>query len=334
MTVINSSEMKTRLKSGGVSFMSITPFEKDGTPDYDGYRENLRFTLDKIKNFESCTMTPIGSNGEATNLSDDESKKITKICIDEVNGQIPVIVGAGKPGTKETIKLSKYAQEMGADGVQIILPYYFIPTEEGMFQHFVKLAESIDIGIVIYNNPAFSGSWIKPTLMKKLIDKIGDKIIGVKENTPHLMLFDSMVKTLKDTGTSIYSGFGEQWYKYQFPWGADGLATPFGNFYPEFPINLYKAAKKYDFEGIRQLMDNMQPYYAFVGKCNAKRPDTGMMSKPGGSIYGEGNVRFGIIKEAMNLMGLRGGYSGLPLMGIDDNEREELKEILKVLNLL
>jgi 4-hydroxy-tetrahydrodipicolinate synthase len=217
------------------------------------------------------------------------------------------------------------------DGIQVILPYYFIPTEEGMYEHYKAVVEAVNIGVIVYNNPAFAGSWVNPKLMKKMIDDFGGdgKIASVKENTPHLMLFNSMVKELKDTGVSIHSGFGEQWYAYQFPWGADGLATPFGNFYPEYPINIYKAAKKYDFEEMRKELEKMEPYYEFVARCSAKRKDTGILGKPGGAIYGEGNVRFGVIKEAMRIVGLNGGYMRKPLTNLEDSERDELKEVLK-----
>ncbi|MGI6169875.1 MAG: dihydrodipicolinate synthase family protein, partial [Christensenellales bacterium] len=246
----------------------------------------------------------------------------------------PVIAGTGCASTYQTIRMSQYAQSLGADGVQIIHPFYFVPTVEGMLQHYQKVAEAIDIGIIVYNNPAFSQSWVNPKLMLRLIERTEGKISGIKENTPHLMLFDAMVQALKGSGVAISSGFGEKWYAYQFPYGSDGMVSPFGNFFPEYPIKLYNAAQRYDFDEIRSLLDMMKPYYDFVGRCSAARGDTGIQAKPGGSIYGEGNLRFGVLKEAMNLMGLRGGYMRLPLVGLEDNERSELKQILKVLKLM
>ena len=325
------SELKGHLK--GLCFVNVTPFDEDGTLNLDAYRENLRFTLDKVRGVE-CTITPCGSNGEFASMSEEEHRSVIKACVEVVNGEHPVIAGAGRASTYETVKMCRYAQEVGADGVQIIHPYYFVPTLDGMYQHYKTVAESIDIGIVVYNNPAFSQSWINPKLMRRIVDDTEGKICGIKENTPHLMLFDAMVQAMKGTGVSISSGFGEKWYAYQFPYGADGFVSPFGNFFPEFPIKLYQAAQKYDFDAIRGLLDTMEPYYAFVGRCSAARGDTGVIGKPGGSIYGEGNVRFGILKEAMNLMGLRGGYMRLPLTGLNDKERDELREILRALKLL
>lgn len=320
----------------GIAFMTVTPFLENGDVDYEGYRKNVRFLIDKIRaNPCKCTITPCGSNGEFPHLTDEEQKEIIRICVEEVNGLVPVIAGAGRASTKRTIDISKYAQDVGADGVQVIIPYYYIPTVDGVMEHYKLLADALDIGIVVYNNPAFSGSWLKPGQMKQLIELLGDKVVAVKENTPHLMLFNSMAKALRGTGVRLLSGFGEQWYVYQFPWGADGLATPFGNFFPEFPIALKKAADNYDFATMRALLDKMAPYYEFVGRCTARRGDTGVLTKPGGSIYGEGNVRFGVIKEAMNLVGLNGGDMRAPLkLHMSDEERAELKEILHNLNLL
>ena len=329
-------ELQRHLKKGGVSYMAVTPFKENGDVDYEGYRQNIRWLVDKIKDFENCTLTPCGSNGEFPHLSHEEHKRVMQICVEEVNGAVPVICGTGRASTHETIELSRFAQEIGADGVQVILPYYFVPMEDGMYAHYEKLAEAIDIGIVIYNNPAFSGSWIQPPLMKKMLEGFGanGKIAGVKDNTPHMMSFDGMASVVKQFDVPLYSGFGEKWYMYQYPWGADGLATPFGNFFPEYPRDVFLASQKNDNKKIDELISMMQPYYAFVGRCNAVRKDTGVLYKPGTAIYGEGNFRFGVVKAAMNLMGLHGGIMRLPLTGPTEKETAELKEILKGLGLL
>ena len=317
----------------GLTFVTVTPFDEDGRLDLDAYRYNVRWMMEKTKGIECC-ITPCGSNGEFAHMNEDEHKAVLKACIEEVRGQHPVIAGAGAASTYHTIRMSQYAQEIGADGVQIILPYYFVPTEEGMLLHFKKLAEAIDIGIVVYNNPMFTSSWIKPQLMLKIIDACNGKISGVKENTPHLMLFDALCKALKPTGVGVVSGMGEKWYAYQFPYGAAGMLSPFGNFFPEYPIEMYKASKKNDFDKIRSLLEMMDPYYSFVGRCSKKYGDTSIQPKPGGAIYGEGNLRFGITKAAMNLVGLKGGHMRLPLTGISQEETEELKGILKNLGLI
>lgn len=329
-------ELNKKLNQGGVNYMVVTPFHEDQTVDYDGLQENVRFLLQKIKGFDHCTITPAGSNGEFAHLNDEELKKVIKTCVETVDGQAVVIAGTGRSSAFVTAEISQYAQSVGADGLQIILPYYFIPTEQGMYEHFEYIASKVDLGIVVYNNPAFTASWVNPPLMKRMIEGFGQnsKIAAIKENTPHLMLFQSMVKTLKGSGVPIFSGFGEQWFAYQFPWGAAGLATPFGNFFPEFPRDMYLASLNNDVKAMGKLLDRMDPYYAFVGRCSAARKDTGIYAKPGGAIYGEGNIRFAVVKAAMNLMGLRGGRMRLPIEDINQKEKDELKEVLQGIGLL
>ncbi len=332
--MLTPTELRTHLKKGGVNFMVTTPFTEDQEVDYEGLKVNIEFMLEKTKDFDTCVLTPTGSNGEFVHLNDEELKNVIRTSVETVAGRKVVVAGTGRADAYSTIKMTQYAESVGADGAQVILPYYFIPFEDGMFDHFKQLADAINIGIVVYNNPGFTSSWIKPPLMKRIITEIGEKIAGIKENTPHLMLFNAMAKMVKETGVSLYSGFGEQWFAYQFPWGADGMASPFGNFYPEFPMGMYKAAVEYDFDTMRYWLDRMEPYYAFLGRCTAARRDTGTLMKPGGSIYGEGNIRFGAAKDAMNMMGLRGGRMRTPLESLTVKEKDELREILKYLGLL
>lgn len=316
--------------------MLVTPFDGEGNVMIDAMRDNIRFLLEKTKGFSDCTITPLGSNGELAHLSTEDAKKVMKMSAEEIGGKATLIMGTGRASTHETLELSKYAESVGSDGVQVVIPYYFVPTEEGIYLHYKKLCDSLNIGVVVYNNPAFSGAWINPQLMKKMVTEFGEegKIASIKENTPHLMLFDKMVKAMRPHDIGIYSGFGEQWYAYQYPWGADGLATPFGNFFPEYPMEMFKAGQRDDRETMKNWLEKMQPYYSFVGRCSANRKDVGIAAKPGGAIYGEGNVRFGVIKEAMNIMGLNGGNMRLPLTMLNEAERSELKEILKDLGLI
>ena len=161
---MNLDELKKHLS--GLHFVNVTPFDEDGTLNLGAYRDNLKWMLEKIKGFD-CTITPCGSNGEFASMSEEEHRAVIKACVEVVNGEHPVIAGAGRASTYDTVKMCQYAQEVGADGVQIIHPYYFVPTVEGMYQHYKHIADAIDIGIVVYNNPAFSQSWINPTLMRE-----------------------------------------------------------------------------------------------------------------------------------------------------------------------
>lgn len=329
--MLKLNELKKKLN--GVNVVLITPFKENGEVNYEGMKENVRFLMEKFAGKE-CFFTPCGSSGEFTSLTKEENQKIIEMVVKEVNGKFPVVAGTGEAGTMKAVEMAKFAQSVGADGLQIILPYYFVPTEEGMYQHYKAIAEAVDIGILIYNNPAFSQSWIKPHLMLKLSQFAN--IVGVKENTPHFMLGEQMIKTLKEsTDMAFFCGFGEKWYAYQFMLGVNGFVSSIANFAPDLSYKLYEAGKNYDVKGVRNVMNTFEPWFKFVGKVAAFHgPDTGIASKPGGSIYGEGNVRFAAIKEAVSAIGLHGGTVRLPLVGITDQERAELKTVLKEMKLI
>ncbi len=177
-------DLKKAMK--GVVIVQTTPFNKDGSLDLEGMRANTRWLLERTAG-KDFIFTPMGSTGEFYAMSDDECKAVIKMVVEEVKGKNVVMAGAARAGTPETIKMCQYAKSVGADGVQVVLPYYHTPMEEGMYQHYKEIAESVgkDFGIIVYNNPDVSGSWIKPPLMAKL-SKIPN-IIADKENTPYIM---------------------------------------------------------------------------------------------------------------------------------------------------
>jgi 4-hydroxy-tetrahydrodipicolinate synthase len=202
-------KLKERMK--GVHVVQTTPFNKDDSLDIEGMRSNTRWLM-KNNAGKNITIVPLGSTGEFYALSDDETKAVIEMVVKEVNGMFPVIVGAARASTRETIKMCRLAEAAGADGVQIVLPYYHIPEEEGLYQHFKQVAESIKISITVYNNPATTGSWVKPELMVKL-SKIPN-IIALKENTPDVRAFYKMRRALDPKDMVILAGLGGEMYSF------------------------------------------------------------------------------------------------------------------------
>ena len=102
---------------------------------------------------------PAGSTGEAYTLSDTERLQVIQTVIDCAAGRLPVVAGTGAAGTDQAISLSKAAERAGADGVQVVLPYYHVPSEEGLVRHYRRIADALQIGVIIYNNAAVSKLW-------------------------------------------------------------------------------------------------------------------------------------------------------------------------------
>jgi 4-hydroxy-tetrahydrodipicolinate synthase len=216
--------------------------------------------------------------------------------------------------------MCQYAESVGADGVQVILPYYMVPTEEGMYEHYKQIAASISIGVLVYNFPAVSGSWIKPHLMAKL-SKIPN-IIAAKENTPAIASYYAMRKAVDPKDAAILSGLAEFFYSMQALYGSPGFVSGLANFAPELAYSVYEAAVAKDFNKAADIVRFIDPYFSFNGKVTANHgPHTGV------GIDG-GMMAFAVLKAAMDIVGLRGGEVRLPLVGLTDAEKDELKEIL------
>jgi 4-hydroxy-tetrahydrodipicolinate synthase len=315
-------ELKKKLK--GVIIVNTTPFNKDGSMDLGGYRNNLRWLLEKTigKDF---IFNPLGSAGEFYSMSDDECKAVMKATVEEVNGKLPVFVGAGRPGTQETIKMCQYAESVGADGVQVILPYYFVSTEEGAYLHYKSIAESIKIAVMVYNNPGPTGCWIKPSLMAK-IAKVPN-IIACKENTLNLTQYIQMKKAIDPNDMTLFCGLGEQFYSYEAIFGCAGFVTSGANFMPDWSYSIYQTTEARDFTKVDQLLNNMALYREFFDRITSKRPHIGIGDNTA-PMY------LSIVKYAMDMVGLRGGEVRLPITGLTTEEKVELEIVLKKLKII
>jgi len=166
----------------------VTPFTKSEEID----EERLRFLINwHIKNKTDAILV-CGTTGESATLSHSEHKKVIDIAVDEAKKRISVVAGCGSNSTKEALELTHYAKKRGADFALIITPYYNKPTQEGMYQHYKKIADSVAIPIVVYNVPSRTGINILPSTTSALY-KDYKNIIGIKEASGSL---DQMIKLM------------------------------------------------------------------------------------------------------------------------------------------
>jgi 4-hydroxy-tetrahydrodipicolinate synthase len=129
-------------------------------------------------------LVPCGTTGESPTLSHEEHRRVTEICIEEANGRVPVIAGAGSNSTAEAISLAQHAKKAGANAVLCATGYYNKPSQEGLYRHYAALAEAVDIPILLYNIPGRAIVDISVETMGRL-SKIAN-IIGVKDATANL----------------------------------------------------------------------------------------------------------------------------------------------------
>jgi 4-hydroxy-tetrahydrodipicolinate synthase len=158
----------------GAMVAIVTPFKNDQV-DERALRELIEF---QIAN-GTDGIVPCGTTGESATLTHEEHDRVIEITINAVKKRVPVIAGTGSNNTAEALRLTKHAYEAGADGALIVCPYYNRPTQEGLYQHFKTIAESVPIPIILYNIPGRTGVNLMPEMVAKLA-KIKN-IVGIKE---------------------------------------------------------------------------------------------------------------------------------------------------------
>ena len=157
----------------------ITPFTRDEV-DYDSFRKIIEWSIKQ----GSHGFVPCGTTGESPTLSHDEHKEVVEACIKIVDKRVPVIAGTGSNNTTEAIEFTKHAEKLAADAALVVTPYYNKPTQEGLYLHYKKIAESTNLPIIIYNIPGRSIVDMSIATMVEL-SKIKN-IIGVKDATNDL----------------------------------------------------------------------------------------------------------------------------------------------------
>lgn len=160
---------------GGSIVAIVTPF-KDGRVDEAKLKELVEF---QIKNGTSG-IVPCGTTGESPTLSTAEHERVIEICIKAAKKRVPIIAGTGSNSTEEAVSLTKHATDAGANGALIVSPYYNKPTQRGLYLHFKKIAESVDIPIILYNIAGRTGVNIEPATIAQLAKECKN-IVGVKE---------------------------------------------------------------------------------------------------------------------------------------------------------
>lgn len=169
----------TREKFRGSFPALITPF-KDGAVDEPAFRKLVAWQIAE----GSHGLVPCGTTGESPTLSHDEHMRVVELCVQEANGKVPVVAGAGSNSTAEALLLTRHAKDVGADAVLSVTGYYNKPSQEGLYHHYATIAEAVDIPIILYNIPGRAIVEIAVETMVRL-SKIAN-IIGVKDATANL----------------------------------------------------------------------------------------------------------------------------------------------------
>ena len=229
----------------------VTPF-KNGKIDEDALRELIEFQIEN----GTHGIVPCGTTGESPTLSHEEHEYVIELTVEAVNKRVPVIAGTGSNSTKEAIRLTRFAKEIGADAALVVVPYYNKPTQEGLYQHFKQIASQVDIPIILYNIPGRSGVNVAPETIARLAGDFKN-IVGVKEAAGSI---PQASKIFQLCGMDFLVLSGED--ALNFPLlsiGAQGFITVTANIAPRDVAELYNSFNKGDIEKARDLHYKLMP---------------------------------------------------------------------------
>ena len=282
----------------------VTPF-KNGEVDEEKFRELIEFQIaGGIK-----AIVPCGTTGESATLTHDEHDRVIEIAIGQVKGRIPVIAGAGSNNTAEALRLTTKAKEAGADAALLITPYYNKPTQEGLYQHFKKIAETVDIPIILYNVPGRTGVCIDPATVARL--SAIPNIIGIKEASGSMK-----------QATDIIGLCGEDFI---FLSGEDSLVYPLLCVGGQGIISVVSNAAPRD---MALLCDEF-----FAGNHKKALAIYNKLLPLCHAMFYETNPA--PVKAALNMMGkLESAEMRLPLVLMAETNREKLKKVMEEYGLI
>ncbi|MCI8514366.1 MAG: 4-hydroxy-tetrahydrodipicolinate synthase [Lachnospiraceae bacterium] len=189
-------------KGAGVAI--VTPFHKDGSVNYEKLNELIDF---QIKNGTDAVII-CGTTGESATLTEEEHSRVIEFTVKAVNKRVPVIAGTGSNCTATALKLSKEAEEAGADALLLVTPYYNKATQKGLIRHYTTIANAVSLPIIVYNVPSRTGCNVLPETMAKLCRDV-ENIVAIKEASGNISQIAKLAHLAGDI-CDIYSGNDDQ----------------------------------------------------------------------------------------------------------------------------
>ena len=282
----------------------VTPFHEDGSINYEALRTLLEFQLEN----HTDAIIICGTTGEASTMTDEEQLDCIKFTVDVVNKRVPVIAGAGSNDTRHGIALAQGCQEVGADGVLLVTPYYNKTTQKGLIAHYTAIADNIDLPIILYNVPGRTGLNINPETCYALSQV--KNIVAIKEASGNITNI-AHIAALCGPDFDIYSGNDDQVLPIM-SLGGKGVISVFANIAPQYSHDMVANY----IEGNIQKSTEMQLKAFDLMKA----------------LFCEVNPI--PVKEALNLMGYDAGICRMPLCSMEEKNKEKLVQEMKKFGLL
>ena len=282
----------------------VTPFDANGAIDEKSLRELVNFQIDN----GVSGIVPCGTTGESPTLSYEEHNRVVNIAIQEARGRVPIIAGTGSNATDEAVALTQHAHEAGADYSLQVAPYYNKPTQKGLYEHFMTIADAVAIPLIIYNIPGRTGKNIETDTLLRMAEH--KNIVGVKEASGSIPQIMDVIGQ-RPKGFSVLSG-DDNLTLPVIALGGDGVISVASNIAPKQVSEMVNDALKGNWSEARRQHYHLLPFFKALFLETNPIP----------------------IKTALAMKGMLQEVFRSPLCVMDSKNREQLKTVLESLNIL
>lgn len=296
-------ENMSRLKLRGIFVPHVTPFTRNGELDLESLRSCVKFWVEG----GVSGLVPCGSNGEAPYLTRQERSQVIEAVVDEANGKVPIVAGTGSMSTRETISFTEDAKDLGVDAVLVVTPFYFKLTDREFCEHYKAILQAVDIPLIVYNVPKFTGFSIEPNTISQLVSEY-ENVVGVKDSSGNI---ETMAEIIKLVGSkiSVLAGAADLALPTLMK-GGKGAIIAVANVFPRMCSDLYGAFR----DGDKERASNLQQSLSIVNEMLVNRHN-----------------QLSAIKEALRLQGLPAGYARRPALPLMSEEKKDIESLLKAM---
>ncbi len=288
----------------GLGIALITPFKEGGEVDYKSLMRLVEYQLDNGADFFCILAT----TGETPTLSAEEKDKIKNLVVDLVGGRVPILMGCGGNNTEAVVQELKTGDFRGIDGVLSVCPYYNKPSQEGLYQHFKKIAEATKLPVVLYNVPGRTGVNLKAETTVRLARDC-ENIVAIKEASGNLEQVDEIIKN-KPADFDVISGDDALTFP-MVSCGAVGVISVIGNALPREFSKMIRLQMRGEYDGARKIHHRFTDLFSL--------------------LFVDGNPAG--VKAMLSEMGYIENILRLPLVPMRVKNVQRMSEILKELKI-
>lgn len=288
----------------GIIPAMVTPLDQNEKLDETALRRFVNYLIEGGVH----GLFPMGSQGEFYAFSPDEKRLVWEIVLDEAAGRLPVYAGTGAITTRQVIELNRIAEEVGVAAVSVLTPFFIQPSEEGLYRHFVTIADATSLPVILYNNPGRTGVKIAPSLVARLAEH--PNIVGIKDSGGDLTATIDMIRLTHDDfivlmgrDSLIYAGLHH---------GTKGAIAASASVVPALVASIYDAFTEGDVARSLAAQERLLPLRLAFG-------------------LGPFPV---VVKDAVNMLGIPVGPARAPITSLTGDARDQLRKVLEDIGVL